>query len=98
MKRTPLVLNRLILALALATQLFLVAPATQAVPQNTNSSNTGEMHGNHDNHNMRRSTRRNNRCRERCLRQYRQCTRGFVGPKAARCRQRYRECLRRCSY
>ena len=97
MKRTSLILNRLIIALALATQLFLLAPATQAVPQNTNSSNTGEMHDNHDNHNMRRSTRRN-RCRERCLRQYRQCTRGIASPKQARCRQRYRQCLRRCSY
>jgi hypothetical protein len=46
MKRTPLVLNRLIIALALATQLFLLAPATQAA-QNTNSSTTHDMHEGH---------------------------------------------------
>lgn len=91
MKRTPLVLNRLIVALALATQLFLFAPAAQAV-QNTHSSHTGTMHDNHD---IRRPTRRN-RCRERCQRQYRQCTRGVANPSQARCRQRYNQCLRRC--
>ena len=94
MKRTPLVLNRLIIALALATQLFVFAPATQAA---TNPSTTSAMqHEGHGNHNTRRSTRRNNRCRERCLRQYRQCTRGVANPSQARCRQRYRQCLRRC--
>jgi hypothetical protein len=94
MKRTPLVLNRLIIALALATQLFLLAPATRAV-QDTNSSNSGTMHDNHD---IRRpATRRNrNRCRERCQREYRQCTRGIANPTQARCRQRYNQCLRRC--
>lgn len=97
MKSTPLVLNRLIIALALATQLFVFVPVTQAVT-NTGSLTTLNMqHENHDNHNTRRPARRN-RCRERCQQQYRQCTRGIVGPKQARCRQRYRECLRRCSY
>lgn len=92
MKPTTLVLNRLIIALALATQLFLVAPTTQAA-QNTNSSTTGGTM--HDNHDIKRPTRRN-RCRERCLRQYRQCIRGVANPSQARCRKRYRECLRRC--
>ena len=92
MKRTPLVLNRLVIALALATQLFLLAPVTQAV-QNSNSSHTGTMHDNHD---IRRPASRRNRCRERCQRQYRQCTRGIVNPSQARCRQRYNQCLRRC--
>ncbi|HEV7905944.1 MAG TPA: hypothetical protein VGO96_19040 [Pyrinomonadaceae bacterium] len=97
MKRTPLVLNRLIIASALATQLFVFAPATQAVT-NTSSLTTFNMqHENHDDHNTRQRPRRN-RCRERCQRQYRQCTRGIVGPKAARCRQRYNQCLRSCRY
>jgi len=92
MKRPPLVFNRLIIALALATQLFLLAPVTQAV-QNTNSSiPTGTMHDDQD---IKRPTKRN-RCRERCLRQYRQCTRGVASPSQARCRQRYNQCLRRC--
>jgi hypothetical protein len=92
MKHTPLVLNRLIIALALATQIFLFAPATAQAVQNTNSSHTGTMHDNHD---IRRPARRN-RCRERCQRQYRQCTRGVANPSQARCRQRYNQCLRRC--
>ncbi|HEX7998980.1 MAG TPA: hypothetical protein VF528_11375 [Pyrinomonadaceae bacterium] len=36
------------------------------------------------------------RCRERCYREYRLCTRGVVPPGAARCRARLRNCLRRC--
>ena len=92
MKRIPLVFNRLIIALALATQLFLLSPATQAV-QNTNSSTSaGTMHDDHD---IKRPTKRN-RCRERCLTQYRQCTRGGTSPTQARCRQRYNQCLRSC--
>ena len=98
MKLAPLVLNRLVIALALATQLFVFAPATQAVPNTGSSTTSATQHENHDNHNMRRSTRRNNRCRERALRQYRQCTRGVANPSQARCRQRYRQSLRRCSY
>lgn len=97
MKRTPIILNRLIIALALATQLFIFAPNTQAAPQNTNSSN---VHENHDMGSMRgqsrRSSQRSRRCRERCQRQYRQCTRGVVNPSQARCRQRYQRCLRTC--
>ena len=93
MKHTTLVLNRLIIGLALSTQLFLFAPATQAAPH-TNSSTASGMQ--HENHNMQRRPTRRNRCRERCLRQYRQCTRGIVNPTQARCRQRYNQCLRRC--
>jgi hypothetical protein len=97
MKRTSLVSNRLIIALALAAQLFVFAPATQAVPNTISLTASNMQHENHDNHNTRRPARRN-RCRERCLRQYRQCTRGVANPTQARCRQRYRQCLRRCSY
>ena len=96
MKRTPTLLNRLIIALALTTQLFILAPTTQAVAQNTNSST-------HEGHDMsstrqqpRRSSQRYRRCRERCLRQYRQCLRGVANPNQARCRQRYNRCLRTC--
>ena len=92
MKRTPFRLNRFIIALALATQLFLLAPATRAVQNTNTSTHTGTMHDDHD---ISRPTRRN-RCRERCQRQYRQCTRGIVNPAQARCRQRYNQCLRRC--
>ncbi len=99
MKRTPLIFNRLIIALALATQLFLLAPPAQAA-QNANSSNATHDNANHEGHTMARSTRQrsrwNRRCRERCQRQYRQCLRGVVNPNQARCRQRYRACLRRC--
>jgi hypothetical protein len=96
MKRTPILLNRLMIALALATQLFLFAPATQAV-QNTNSSSTHDMHEGHGTATMRQTSRyRRNHCRERCQRQYRQCTRGVANPSQARCRQRYNQCLRRC--
>lgn len=91
MKRTTPVFQRLIIALSLAAGLFLFAPATQAV-QHTNSSHTGTMHDNHD---IKRPAKRN-RCREQCLRQYRQCTRGVANPTQARCRQRYNQCLRRC--
>ncbi|HEY0097445.1 MAG TPA: hypothetical protein VGB76_00710 [Pyrinomonadaceae bacterium] len=91
MKRTEMVLNRLTIALALATQLFLFAPATQAVSNTTPSATPGMQH---ESHNMQ-PTRRN-RCRERCLREYRQCTRGVANPSQARCRQRYNQCLRRC--
>ncbi|HJR09719.1 MAG TPA: hypothetical protein VJ842_20835 [Pyrinomonadaceae bacterium] len=92
MKRTPTVLNRLIIALALTTQLFIFAPATQAVTvQDANTTHEG-----HDMSSMRRSSRSNRRCRERCLRQYRQCLRGVANPSQARCRERYRRCLRRC--
>jgi len=97
MRRTSSILNRLIIALALTTQLFIFAPTTQAAaPQNTNSSN----HEGHDMGSMRgqsrRSSQRNRRCRERCQRQYRQCTRGVANPSQARCRQRYQRCLRTC--
>lgn len=97
MKRTPTVLNRLIIALALTTQLFIFAPATQAaVAQHTNSST---QEAGHDMGSMRGQSRRRsrrNRCRERCQREYRQCTRGVVNPNQARCRQRYQRCLRTC--
>lgn len=96
MKRSQFVLNRLVIALALATQLFLLAPATAQAVSKTNSPTASVIqHEGHDNHNMRRPTRRN-RCRERCQRQYRQCTRGVANPSQARCRQRYNQCLRRC--
>jgi hypothetical protein len=95
MKRTSLILNRLIIALALMTQLFLFAPATQAATF-TNSSTTFEtQHEGHGEHSTKQSKKRNH-CRERCLRQYRQCTRGIANPSQARCRQRYNQCLRRC--
>ncbi|HEX8422046.1 MAG TPA: hypothetical protein VF634_01480 [Pyrinomonadaceae bacterium] len=93
MKRTPLVLNRLLIALALTTQLFLFAPATQAAT-NTNPSNTSATQ--HEGHDMTKRPARRDRCRERCQRQYRQCTRGVANPSQARCRQRYNQCLRRC--
>ncbi|HYO99925.1 MAG TPA: hypothetical protein VER76_07025 [Pyrinomonadaceae bacterium] len=92
MKRTPTVIKRLTIALALTAQLFILAPATQAVVQNTNSS----THADHDMGTMQRRPSRRNRCRERCQRQYRQCTRGIVNPNQARCRERYRRCLRTC--
>ncbi|MDQ1589547.1 MAG: hypothetical protein QOG71_174 [Pyrinomonadaceae bacterium] len=97
MKRTPVVFNRLIIALALATQLFLLAPTAQATMQNNPPAppmRDSVQHEGHDN--MRATPRRNNRCRERCLRQYRQCLRGTANPNQARCRRRYRDCLRRC--
>jgi hypothetical protein len=91
MKRTHTVFNRLIIALALATQLFLLAPPAAAV-QDTNTTTTAATHGDHS---AMRPTRRN-RCRERCSREYRQCLRGVANPTQARCRQRYNQCLRRC--
>lgn len=94
MKRTPLVLNRLLVALALTTQLFLYAPATAGAAPYTNPPNTSAMQ--HQGHDMAARPTRRNRCRERCQRQYRQCTRGVANPSQARCRQRYNQCLRRC--
>jgi len=99
MKRTPVVFNRLIIALALATQLFLLVPASQAARQMNPPAPVVQDKVNHEGHNnMRASNRRrsSSRCRERCLRQYRQCLRGVVNPNQARCRRRYRDCLRRC--
>jgi hypothetical protein len=96
MKRTPLVLNRLTIALALATQLFLFAPATQAVTVTTSSTAFGVQHEGHDRHDNNQRSKRRDHCRERCQRQYRQCTRGVANPSQARCRQRYNQCLRRC--
>ena len=92
MKRTPTVFNRLVIALALTTQLLILAPTTQAAVQNTNSS----THAGHDMGTMQRRPSRYSRCRERCRRQYRQCTRGVANPNQARCRERYRRCLRTC--
>ncbi|MDQ1612321.1 MAG: hypothetical protein QOG00_2252 [Pyrinomonadaceae bacterium] len=97
MKRTPIVFNRLIIALALTTQLFLLAPSSAQAARQMNPPAPVQDNVNHEGHNnMRASQRRNNRCRERCLRQYRQCLRGVVNPNQARCRRRYRDCLRRC--
>ncbi|HEV2879994.1 MAG TPA: hypothetical protein VGX24_01710 [Pyrinomonadaceae bacterium] len=96
MKSTHVVFNRLIIALALATQLFLFAAPTQAAPH-ADTSNITQDNVNHADHNSMRSSRRSNRhCRERCARQYRQCRRGVANPNQARCRQRYNQCLRRC--
>jgi flagellar biosynthesis protein FliP len=92
MKRTPTLINRLIIALALTTQLFIVAPTIQAAAQNDNSANVNQSHD----MSTHRQSRRRNRCRERCLRQYRLCLRGIVNPNQARCRERYRRCLRTC--
>jgi hypothetical protein len=54
----------------------------------------------HEGHDMQehrgKKPKKRNRCRERCLQQYRQCTRGVANPSQARCRQRYNQCLRRC--
>lgn len=99
MKRRPVVFSRLIIALALATQLFLLAPPTQAA-WNTDASTVAQDNTNHAGHSPMRSSRpnrnRNRRCRERCQQQYRQCLRGVANPSQARCRQRYNQCLRRC--
>lgn len=98
MKRTPVVFNRLLVALALATQLFLLAAPVQ-VAAKVRSSTTVQDNTNHAGHDSMRSSRRprrSRRCAERCERQYRQCQRGVANPNQARCRQRYRECLRRC--
>lgn len=99
MKRISIVFNRLIIALALATQLFLLAPPAQAA-RNANPSTTAQDNTNHEGHDSMRSSRRNRnrarRCRERCRQQYRQCQRGVANPNQARCRQRYNQCLRRC--
>jgi|GEM_PF-2171214 len=96
MKLTPVVFNRLIIALALATQLFLLASPAQAA-RNTNSPTIAQDNANHAGHNTRPSSRRNRRrCRERCQREYRLCQRGIVNPTHARCRQRYNQCLRSC--
>ena len=96
MKLTPVVFNRLIIALVLSTQLFLLASPSQAAT-NIRSSTTVQDNTNHEGHNSMRSSRRSNRrCRERCAQAYRLCRRGIVNPNQARCRQRYNQCLRRC--
>ncbi|HEX8633023.1 MAG TPA: hypothetical protein VF703_02610 [Pyrinomonadaceae bacterium] len=95
MKRTTVVFNRLIIALALATQLFLLAPPAQAA-RNAGTATLTQDNVNHAGHTSMRSSRQDRRCRERCARQYRQCRRGIANPNQARCRQRYNQCLRRC--
>ena len=72
----------LILALALTAQLSLVSPPVQAESASHRTTATATLRG--------------RRCRARCIRQYRLCTRGIVPPRVARCRERLRRCLRRC--
>lgn len=84
-----------IMGVALAAQLSFVIPAAQA-GQNTNSSTTTETTT------TTTMTRRGRygaqRCRRRCMHEYRLCTQGIVPPHISRCRERLRRCLRRCSW
>ncbi|HEV2799449.1 MAG TPA: hypothetical protein VGW12_03080 [Pyrinomonadaceae bacterium] len=93
MKLTSHSFSRLVFAFVLSTQLLLLAPAATRAARSSNDSISAQ----HEGHTAARSSARSYRlCRERCLRQYRQCLRGVVRPNRARCGQRYRACLGRC--
>jgi len=105
MTRTPTALNRLIIALVFATQLFLLAPATQASgntiptpPQNTNTAGRDRMPANENRalpaNFKRRRARSRAACRTRC--KLRNCN--FIRNRAerVRCYERQAACLGQC--